>query len=475
MRQIVIVGSGIAGLYCALRCAEQSAVTLVTKDTIAASSSSYAQGGIAAVLDTQDSFAKHVRDTLQAGGYHNAKRVVELVIKEAPDHIHRLLELGVRFTTNHIGKLDLTREGGHSERRIVHVKDMTGQAVEQALIKAVKQHPHITIQEQEFTIDLITQRQRVIGIKTTRGEYLAAAVILATGGLGQIYPYTTNPSVVTGDGIAMARRAGATVRDMEFVQFHPTAYYIPGHRPFLLSEALRGEGARLVNYQQKRFINELRPRDVVSRAVYRQQRQGLVYLDFRHKAKAFLKKRFPGIYQHLAHDQLYLEKDLIPITPVAHYLCGGVHTDVFGRTSLPGLYVIGEASHTGLHGANRLASNSLLECLVFGARTADGLWPMTDGKKQLQSKQIKRIKSKSEPDDTAIGLRQQLQNVMWEAGGIVRTKAGLQSGLQAMRAIRTAVEKTPNVELQNMALVGEEVLRAALQRRHSLGCHYRVN
>lgn len=475
MRRVIIVGSGIAGLYCALRCAKHSQVTLITKDCIAESSSSYAQGGIAAVLDQPDSFTKHVRDTLKSGSQYNTKRIVELVIKEAPQHINQLLQLGVHFTKTRAGRLDLGREGGHSMRRIVHVKDMTGKAVEQALITVVRDHPHITIHEQEFTIDLLQRANHICGVTTVRDAYWADIVILATGGLGQIYPYTTNPAVVTGDGIAMALRTGANVRDMEFVQFHPTAYYIPGQRPFLLSEALRGEGARLVNYRQQQFVNELQPRDIVSRAVYRQQRQGLVYLDFRHKSKTFLQQRFPAIYQRLAHDQLYLDQDLIPITPVAHYLCGGVHTDQFGQTSLPGLYAIGEVAHTGLHGANRLASNSLLECLVFGARSAEAISHTLSTKFHTRSKKTLRIKLLPKPSDTAIGLRQQLQNIMWEAGGIVRTKAGLQSGLSAMQAIRVTVEKTPYVELQNMAIVGEAVLTAALRRRSSLGCHYRVN
>lgn len=473
MKSVVIIGSGIAGLYCALRCADHSNVRLITKDQLAASSSNYAQGGIAAVLDKQDSFAKHVRDTIRAGSRHNTTAAVELIIQQAPSHIQRLLNLGVAFNLNPRGSLDLTREGGHSQRRIVHVHDMTGQAVEQALIKAVRQHPNITIQEWEFTIDLLTHRRRVRGVRTAKGNYDATAVLLATGGAGQIYPYTTNPNVVTGDGIAMALRAGAAVRDMEFVQFHPTAYYIPGRRPFLLSEALRGEGARLVNYQQKRFINELRPRDVVSRAVYRQQRQGLVYLDFRHQSKAFLQKRFPSIYQTLQQDHLRLEQDLIPITPVAHYLCGGIHTNLFGQTSLAGLYAIGETAHTGLHGANRLASNSLLECLVLASRSAEAIGRLPAARWPAVVKHTSAITWPN--DDTLIGLRQQLQNIMWEAGGIVRTRAGLTSGLSAMRAIRQTVAKTPYLELQNMAMVGEAVLAAALKRRHSLGCHYRVN
>lgn len=472
-REVVIVGSGIAGLYCALLCAQHSRVRLITKNEIVESSSSYAQGGIAAVLDAQDNFARHVRDTLKAGAYHNIKKTVEVVVAEAPRHIANLLQLGVQFSLNPGGKLDLTREGGHSQRRIVHVRDMTGRAVEQALISAVKHHPDISVQEWEFALDLVKTHGRVTGVATTKGRYAADAVILATGGAGQMYPYTSNPKVVTGDGIAMAMRAGAKVKDMEFIQFHPTAYYIPGKQPFLLSEALRGEGAYLRNFENKRFVQELLPRDIVSRAVYRQQRRGLVYLDFRHKTKTFLTKRFPAIYKHLAHDQLYLDKDLIPITPVAHYFCGGVQTDLFGRSSLAGLYVIGEAAHTGLHGANRLASNSLLECLVFADRAAKqiGRLPVRASKKRFMRKPVRTGKE----DDTAIGLRQQLQNVMWEAGGIVRTKAGLEAGLEVMRAIRSKVDQSDYLELRNMATVAEAVLVAALKRQHSLGCHYRAN
>lgn len=310
----------------------------------------------------------------------------------------------------------------------------------------------------------------MVGLQTVKGYYYADAVVIATGGAGQIYPYTTNPPVVTGDGVAMALRAGAKARDLEFIQFHPTAYYLPGKQPFLLSEALRGEGAYLRNHEGKRFVNELLPRDKVSRSVYRQQRNGLVYLDFRHRSKSFLLNRFPGIYQRLAQDKLSLEKDLIPITPVAHYLCGGVHTDNHGRSSLPGLYVIGEAAHTGLHGANRLASNSLLECLVFASRTAKYLTRIQAHHQHFKAKKMNLPK----PDDTSIGLRQQLQNVMWEAGGIIRSAAGLTSGVQAVRAIQASLDPR-QVELRNMAIVAEAVLTAALKRRRSLGCHYRVN
>lgn len=487
-RSVIIIGSGVAGLYCALRCAEEAQVTLITKHKIIESSSSYAQGGIAAVFDPQDTFVHHIRDTMRAGAHHNSKRAVHLLVQEAPRHIAALLQLGVAFTMNQRGRFDLGREGGHSKRRIVHAQDMTGRAVEQALITAVRHHPNIVIKEWEFALELHALKRQVHGIttihlKTKRSAYYQAdAVVLATGGCGQVYPYTSNPAVVTGDGIAMALRAGAQVRDLEFVQFHPTAYYIPGQKPFLLSEALRGEGARLRNHLGKRFVNELLPRDQVSRAVYRQQRHGLVYLDFRHRSRQFLQQRFPGIYKRLLKDELRLERHLIPITPVAHYLCGGIHTDSKGRTSLQRLYAIGETAHTGVHGANRLASNSLLECLVFGARAADDILQLVPISKRLAPFKIPKIKLELKNSDTYLGLKQQLQNIMWEAGGIVRTRAGLSSGLVAMQALKQTLaqemeqQTTPlSLELMNMAEIGEGILAAALRRRQSLGCHYRVN
>lgn len=486
-RSVIIIGSGIAGLYCALQCARHSRVILITKNAISEGSSSYAQGGIAAVLDPQDAFAHHVRDTLRAGADHNSKRAVRLLVNEAPRHIAALLQLGVRFTLNQRGLFDLGREGGHSKRRIVHAHDMTGRAVERALIAAVRNHPNITIREWEFALDLAVLNNCVRGVTTVHvrtrrvQQYAADTVVIATGGCGQVYPYTSNPSVVTGDGMAMAMRAGAVLRDMEFVQFHPTAFYIPGQPPFLLSEALRGEGAQLRNYQGKRFVNELLPRDLVSRAVYRQQRDGLVYLDFHHKPVSFLRKRFPGIYAHLLANGLRLERDRVPITPVAHYVCGGIHTDLFGRTSIKRLYAIGEAAQTGVHGANRLASNSLLECLVFADRAAQQIAHETP---QQPLTRMKRptLKLDLHASDTYIGLRQQLQNVMWEAGGIVRTRAGLQSGLVAMQSIKGTLAEEMRLhtnlmalELRNMAEVSEQILQAAFRRKHSLGCHYRVN
>ncbi len=480
-RQVIIVGSGIAGLYSALLCARHSQVRLITKNKIVESSSSYAQGGIAAVFDPQDTFKRHVRDTILAGARHNKLAAVEVLVREAPQHIRALIQLGVDFSKNAQGQYDLTREGGHTKRRILHANDMTGLAVERALISAVRRHPNIIVQEWEFAFDFIQRGQQIIGLRTNRGYYYSDAVILATGGAGQLYPYTSNPSVATGDGIAMAIRAGARTTNMEFVQFHPTAYYIPGRQPFLLSEALRGEGAYLRNVKGERFVDELKPRDFVSRAVYRQQRRGLVYLDLRHQPKLFLQKRFPNIYKQLAMDGLRLERDLIPITPVAHYFCGGITTNLHAQSSLPGLYVIGEAACTGVHGANRLASNSLLECLVFGARAAEHVNTVPI-RSPLEPTKRKQVHLTSKTNDTIEGLRQQLQNIMWEAGGIVRTKAGLTAGLAAMRSLKHVIEQQaiiqPNTllfELSNLAVVGEQVLAAALKRRHSLGCHYRTN
>ncbi len=490
-RRVIIIGSGVAGLYCAWRCAEHSQVTVITKNRLIAGSSPYAQGGIAAAMVAPDNFRNHLHDTLKAGAYHNKISATTILVKEAPLHIKALNELGVHFTVNRQGQFDLGREGGHSRRRIVHAADMTGAAVDAALLAAVKRNSHIALRPWEFALNLVKRRGRIVGVttwqlKTKKQSFHSAdAAVLATGGCGQVYPYTSNPAEVTGDGIAMAKQAGAKLADMEFMQFHPTAFYIPGKSPFLLSEALRGEGARLRNFAGQRFVNELLPRDQVSRAVYRQQRRGLVYLDFRHLSGARLRERFPGIYAHLLANGFRLERDLIPITPVAHYLCGGINTDVYGRTSLPGLYAIGETARTGVHGANRLASNSLLECLVFGFRAAAAIKQEKNrgGLSKISVKtphqQFGKSNFSSRTSDTYIGLRQQLQNIMWEAGGIVRTEAGLRSGLAAMRVLKRTIAAELRreisvfaLELYNMAEVSEQILQAALHRKTSLGCHY---
>ncbi|MBT4055835.1 L-aspartate oxidase, partial [Candidatus Peregrinibacteria bacterium] len=371
----LIIGSGIAGLNFALHAAKKGHVTILTKKKVAESNTNYAQGGIAGVLDKLDSANQHIEDTFNAGARHGKKKAIKFMVEKSKEAITRLIELGVEFEKEH-GKLKLTREGGHSHRRIAYVGDYTGQEIENILIKRVREHPNIEIVENAFALDLLKKRKTIYGASFTKNnniDYIFAdAVILATGGIGQLYQHTTNPKITTGDGIAMAIRAGATTKDLEFTQFHPTALNKRRTPLFLLSETLRGEGAKLKNTTGARFMHkhspklkELASRDIVARAIYSESKDGPVTLDISHKSRDFLKKRFPKIYAELRKYKLDLAKDLIPVIPAAHYTCGGIKTNLKGRTNLNRLFAFGEAACTGVHGANRLASNSLLEALVF--------------------------------------------------------------------------------------------------------------
>jgi len=491
----IIIGSGIAGLHSALRLAETGrAVLVVTKKKIAHTATNFAQGGIAAVLSQTDDVEKHSEDTLEAGAFHNNKRAVSYMVKHGAASIRRLIEYGVPFAT-HGGELLLTREGGHSERRIVFVSDYTGKAVEEVLVKRAKKHPLITIWEDATAGDFIVRDGHCLGVEVIQeGEVTkiyASAVILASGGVGQIYAYTTNPLISTGDGIAMAHRAGCTTRDLEFIQFHPTAFHHGGKTRFLISEAVRGEGAHLLNSKHKRFMvgrhprAELAPRDIVSREIYKEERDGPVYLDLRHKDPVKVHTRFPQISAALKKYGFDMARDLIPISPAAHYLCGGVEVDLKGRTSLPGLFAFGEVAWTGVHGANRLASNSLLEALVFSERIVDEIRGTVRGDKSMNS-QI------NGPPPSARGtnlppctpsqkrlyakLRRSLQKTMWESAGIIRTEEGLKKGLSEVKAAEKLIQNPDSLEgreLSNMLTASELIILAALRRKTSLGCHFR--
>src|SRR5271168_1861765 len=419
----LVIGAGIAGLSAAIRLAETGTVLVVTKEELAESNTAYAQGGIAVAMGGDEDVALHLEDTMAAGDGLVNREAARVLVSEGPQRVEELLEWGTAFDREPKGKngedgeLLRTREGAHSLSRILHANgDATGREIAVSLLRHVREIPEIELMEWTTSVDLIVEGGRVVGATLLDGEgglrvVQAEAVLLASGGAGQVYSDTTNPAVATGDGIAMAYRAGAAVSDMEFYQFHPTAFSAPGAPRFLLSEALRGEGALLVNVRGERFMEryhpllELAPRDVVARAITREGMDGPVYLDMRHEGKD-LRARFPGISAFLAKYQLELARDLVQVRPAAHYLMGGVRTDVHGRTSLPGLYAAGEVACTGVHGANRLASNSLLEGLVFGALAAETM---------VAEAPAGEIGSKAVPEAAAPGATPEAATERWIA------------------------------------------------------------
>jgi len=495
----IIIGSGIAGLNFALNVAKLGKVLVITKKQTVNGSTNRAQGGIAAVLDKADDFTAHVNDTMTAGAYHNKKSAVEFMVKKGPAAIHRLIEFGVNFA-HHDGEIVLTREGGHNTRRIAFVGDYTGKEIESALVKNVKNHPNIEIWEHATAIDLITngegKQKTCLGIQIMRNQKIESLytqfVIIATGGIGQLYKHTTNPRISTGDGLAMGIRAGIKTEDLEFIQFHPTALSLKGKRAFLLSEALRGEGAYIRNSSGERFMKkvhklaELAPRDVVARAIYQELKNGPVYLDMRHLDAAHTKTRFPQIYSTLLTHNLNLTQDLIPISPAAHYICGGLKTNQKGQTCIKNVYAFGEVAYTGVHGANRLASNSLLEALVYSNEISEDIkktMKITKKTKKQKPPHAKRYKQNSSQENKFITqLKSQLKKVMWEHTGIIRTKKELQEGLKKIEKLKTKLNTrfdthTTNerlLELRNMIEASQAITQAALKQSKSLGTHYMV-
>ncbi len=482
----LIIGSGISGLNFALHAAKKGEVILVTKKKLIDSNTNFAQGGIAAVLDKTDKIEAHIADTMEAGAYHNNKKAVRFMVKNSKEAIYRLIDLGVKFEKEN-GNLKLTREGGHNKHRIAYVGDYTGSEIEKILVKRVKEHLNIHIIEDAFALELITKGHTCYGAQIIHRNRVrnifADQTILATGGAGQVYENTTNPAITTGDGIAMALNAGCKAKDMEFFQFHPSAFARKLSPRFLISETVRGEGAKLYNSKGKRFmtgrhkLKELAPRSVVAKEIFTELKDGPVYLDITHKKRDFLKKRFPQIYAKLKSYKIDMARDRIPITPAAHYLCGGIHTDLHGRTNVKNLFAFGEVTCTGVHGANRLASNSLLEALVFSNQIAKKLKPQ----KKLKVLTINRphlAPKKSKNITTAHNLRKQIQQLMWKYAGIIRNRKTIKKeAIPQIKEILTQLSQISETsheiaETHNLATVAFTILTAASKRRKSLGCHY---
>ena len=499
----VVVGAGIAGLRAAITLAEHGTVLAITKEQLGESNTSYAQGGIAVAIGGPEDIAEHWADTRAAGDGLVDRRAAQILVAEGPARVEELLRWGTGFDTHpESGTLLLTREGAHSRNRILHANgDATGAEIGRALLAHARTHPAIELMEWTSCTDLLTDANGAVrGVlllrekdaeTPTQVRVEARATLLASGGAGQVYSDTTNPSVATGDGIAAAWRAGAAIADMEFYQFHPTALSIYGVPRFLLSEALRGEGAWLRNDRGERFMEryhpllELAPRDVVARAITREAMPlpaepgkpsagRLVYLDMRHVAREHpsldLAARFPGISAFLASHGLLLQRDLIPVRPAAHYLMGGVETDVYGRTSLPHLYAAGEVACTGVHGANRLASNSLLEGLVFGARAAEAMLSAIALPSRPEQQQAPNVGAAPE-------LRRTLQGQLWRDAGLLRDGEGLGRALACVQSLRErstagSLSRAAS-ENRNLLDVAELIVRAALARRESRGAHFR--
>jgi len=504
----LVIGSGIAGLSFALSVAEHGKVNIISKVDANESNTSYAQGGIAAVTETSDSLEKHIKDTLVAGANLCHEDAVELVVKEAPDRIKDLIEWGVEFTKKENGEYDLAKEGGHSKHRILHSADLTGAEIQRALLKKARAHRNIKIFENHFAVDLITEHHVLGNLQAAFnicfGAYVlccndqkvipfqAHYTVIATGGASKVFLHSTNPSIATGDGIAMAYRAGVRIANMEFVQFHPTSLYNPGHRSFLISEALRGFGGKLINDSGERFMPqyddraELAPRDIVARAIdteLKKRREDCVYLDMRHLNAEEVKKRFPNIYKHVLKAlNIDISKDPIPVVPAAHYFCGGIMTSLTGQTSMQNLFAVGEAAHTGLHGANRLASNSLIEGIVFAHNAALKMIrkrPRNFGSVIIPDWDESGIIDEKEWVLTRHNLKE-IQSIMWDYVGIVRSKKQLNRARRRVHVIYQEIEdyykkskiSEDLVELRNLAAIAFLIITSALRRNESRGLHY---
>ena len=501
--EVAVIGSGLAGLTVALNLAQERQVAIVTKNELLDGASDWAQGGIAAVLASDDSLESHVSDTEIAGAGLCNPRTTRYVVEHGREAIEWLIAQGVPFTRDQSSDVGyhLTREGGHSHRRVIHAADATGHAVQTTLEATVKAHPNITVLEHYDAIDLITgdklglEDRRCYGLYAldeTTGNVVtigADQVVLATGGAGKVYLYTTNPDTATGDGIAMGWRAGCRVANMELVQFHPTCLYHPHAKSFLISEAVRGEGGVLRLPDGTRFMPshdpraELAPRDIVARAIdFEMKRRGLdcVYLDITHKSEAFLNEHFPTILRRCLEFGIDITRQPIPVVPAAHYTCGGIQTDLDGCTDLPGLYAVGETAHTGLHGANRLASNSLLECLVFGRAAAMHICKQkTPGHVRLPVWDESRV---TDADEEIVISHNwdELRRFMWDYVGIVRTSKRLERAMNRIHLLSGEIQEYYSnfrvsgdlLDLRNLVVTADLIVRSAMQRKESRGLHF---
>jgi L-aspartate oxidase len=492
---VAIIGSGLAGLYAAYHLAPTLSCALFTKERMETSSSSLAQGGIAAVTEKDDHFLYHYADTMGAGAGLCDDKAVRLIVEEGPGEISVMQALGTKFDIDSSGHLLTTREGGHGMNRILHAGgDATGLEMVRALKKTIKNKKSVKIYENAFVADVLTQDNQVTGLTVFENNcwhlYRTRFVIIATGGLGQIYRYTTNPTVATADGFAIAQRAGAQLCDMEFIQFHPTGLYTPENRNrqcFLISEAVRGEGGILLNDAGERFMKgrhplwELAPRDIVARENYReiqQQKSPYVRLDITHRPADFLIRRFPTIYNTCLEHGIDITKDYIPVGPVQHYMMGGVKTDLYGQTNVSGLLCCGETACTGVHGANRLASNSTLECLVFGRRCANSVSQAFDGTKP--STALPQPEKAADTDIDTEAAIIDLKGVMVKYCGILRNGDMLAHGLARVNKLLAQLKHARlrtlrDIELYNMAVVARSILQSALERKKSVGAHYRTD
>jgi L-aspartate oxidase len=506
----LVIGSGIAGLSYALKVADHGSVSVVTKREISETATNLAQGGIASVLSSEDSFASHIRDTMVAGAFLCHEEVVKMVVESGPAAIDDLINWGVRFSKKEGGTFDLTREGGHSHRRILHAKDITGREIERALVEAVTSHPNITVFENHIAIDLITDAKLDRRLKRPShclGAYVldiegrevipfgARMTVLATGGAGKVFLYTSNPDVATGDGVAMAYRAGATISDMEFMQFHPTTLFHPKAKSFLISESVRGEGAILRRRDGTAFmanyhsLKDLAPRDVVARAIDNEMKvhgEDSVFLDITHRAADYIINRFPNIHRTCLTYGIDMTKEPIPVVPAAHYLCGGVKVDLWGESDLQNLFAIGEVACSGLHGANRLASNSLLEGVVFADRVAQ--------------RSVERLSEKCEPfpsvpswdygmatdsDEEVVVAHNwdEIRTCMWNYVGIVRSDRRLARALRRIQMVQEEIAEyywdfyptSDLIELRNITTVAKLIVRCAQLRKESRGLHYTID
>ena len=516
----LVIGSGVAGLSFALKAANFGSVTIITKKGIMDSNTTQAQGGIASVLSKVDSFDLHIQDTLTSGDGLCNQEVVEKVVKSSPDQIRELIDMGVQFNRREEARpqdapnLDLGREGGHSRKRIVHAQDMTGLELEKVLVAHIREDERIRVMENQVAIDLITCSTRMKrGLVTTTHEafccgayvldrltqevntFEAKITLLATGGAGKVYLYTSNPDIATGDGIAMAYRAGATVANLEFVQFHPTCLYHPDAKNFLISEAVRGEGAVLKDAAGNPFMEKYDPqkdlacRDVVARAIDTELKKSgddSVFLDISHKDPEFIKRRFPNLYQKCLTYGMDMTKEPIPVVPAAHYMCGGVSTDMCGRTDIHRLYAIGETACTGLHGANRLASNSLLEALVYADSAA------RQAIQDIQAMNFSAIPEAPRWDEVGTSRGDELimvtqnwdeiRRFMWNYVGIVRSDKRLSRARRRIEIIQNEIQEyywdfkvsADLIELRNIAMVAELIIRCAMHRKESRGLHYNI-